>query len=115
MCGVYGFKPSWSLVPQYPASAVEPFSHMGPITRSVADAATMLTVMAGEDARDRASLPCTTDFSAALGEEVDWSGIRIAWSPDLGYAALEPEVAAAAEAAAQRFAGLGCRIEEDHP
>ena len=80
MCGVYGFKPSWSLVPQYPASAVEPFSHMGPITRSVADAAAMLTVMAGEDARDRASLPCTTDFSAALGKEIDWSGIRIAWS-----------------------------------
>ena len=115
LCGVYGFKPSWSLVPQYPASAVELFSHMGPITRSVADAAAMLTVIAGEDVRDRASLPCTTDFSAALEEEVDWEGIRIAWSPDLGYAAVDPEVLAVTAEAARCFAELGCLIEEDHP
>ena len=115
-CGVYGIKPSWSLVPQYPSSAVELFSHVGPITRSVADAAEMLTVMAGADVRDRASLPCDVDFAAELRScDPDLSGLKVAWSPDLGFASVEPAVADRAYAAARRFEEMGCTVAIDHP
>ena len=112
-CGVYGLKPSWGLIPQYPASAVELFSHLGPMTRTVADAALMLNVMAGADPRDRLSLPTETDYFAAL--EGNIAGLRVAWSPDLGYALVDPEVREIVEKAALRFEELGCHVEEAHP
>ena len=112
-CGVYGLKPSWGLIPQYPASAVELFSHLGPMTRTVADAALMLNVMAGADPRDRLSIPAETDYLAAL--EGDIAGLRIAWSPDLGYALIDPEVREIVTKAAERFGELGCHVEEAHP
>lgn len=115
MCGVYGLKPSWSLIPQYPASPVELLSHLGPLTRSVSDAACMLTVMAGSDVRDRCSLPNDIDFTSALKKEEDLTGLKVAWSPDLGYAAVNPEVGKAVAVAAKRFEELGCDIVEDHP
>ena len=112
-CGIYGLKPSWGLIPQYPASAVELFSHLGPMTRTVADAALMLNVMAGADPRDRLSLPTEIDYLAALEEDV--AGLRVAWSPDLGYALVDPEVREIVEKAALRFEELGCHVEEAHP
>ena len=112
-CGIYGLKPSWGLIPQYPASAVELFSHLGPMTRTVADAALMLNVMAGADPRDRLSLPTETDYLIAL--EGDVAGLRVAWSPDLGYALVDPEVREIVTKAALRFQELGCHVEEAHP
>ncbi len=112
-CGLYGLKPSWGLVPQYPASAVELFSHVGPITRTVRDAALMLTVMAGTDPRDRLSLPTQIDFLE--GMEGSIAGLRVAWSGDLGYAPIEAEVRELAATAAARFGELGCHLEEAHP
>lgn len=112
-CGLYGLKPSWGLIPQYPASVVELLSHIGPITRTVRDAALMLTVMAGADPRDRLSLPVQTDFLSAMEGSI--AGLRVAWSPDLGYAAIDPEVREIAAAAARRFGELGCHVEEAHP
>lgn len=116
-CGIYGLKPSWGLIPQYPSSPIELFSHTGPMTRTVADAALMLTVMAGADARDRLSLPDETDYLAALNDQNTnhLAGLRVAWSPDLGHARVDPEVRAIVERAAARFGELGCHIEEDHP
>ena len=111
--GHYGLKPSWALVPQYPASVIELFSHLGPMTRTVRDAALFLNVMAGPDARDRTSLPVDTDYLAAL--EGDIAGLRVAWSPDLGYAPVDPEVRRIAASAARRFEELGCHVEEAHP
>ncbi len=112
-CGLYGLKPSWGRIPQYPASVVELFSHTGPITRTVRDAALMLTAMAGADPLDRLSLPAETDFLQAM--EGPLPGLRVAWSPDLGYAPVDPEVREITASAAARFGELGCEVEEAHP
>ena len=112
-CGIYGLKPSWGLIPQYPASAVELFSHLGPMTRTVADSALMLNIMAGADPRDRLSFPTETDYLASLEGSI--AGLRVAWSPDLGYALIDPEVRDIVAKAALRFEELGCHVEEAHP
>ena len=112
-CGIYGLKPSWGLIPQYPASAVELFSHLGPMTRTVADSALMLNIMAGADPRDRLSFSTETDYLASL--EGGIAGLRVAWSPDLGYALIDPEVRDIVAKAALRFEELGCHVEEAHP
>ncbi|HEX2282917.1 MAG TPA: amidase [Thermomicrobiales bacterium] len=111
--GIFGLKPSFGLVPQYPASAMELFSHVGPMTRTVADAALMLTVMAGEDVRDRLSWSSGIDYLAALKPDV--SGLRVAWSPDLGYARLDPDVRAVTEAAVGLLRDLGCEVVDATP
>jgi aspartyl-tRNA(Asn)/glutamyl-tRNA(Gln) amidotransferase subunit A len=113
-CGVYGLKPSLGLIPQYPPSAMCDLSHMGPMTRTVADSALLLTETAGADARDRFSWTSGIDYLATL-DDLDLHGKRIAWSPDLGYAPVEPEVRTIAEAAAKRFLELGCSVEEVNP
>ncbi|MGH2531785.1 MAG: amidase [Thermomicrobiales bacterium] len=113
-CGIFGIKPSFGLVPQYPPSAVGDLSHLGPMTRTVRDAALLLSVTAGADARDRLSWSSGIDYLASLdGGSI--AGPRVAWSPDLGYAPVEPAVRQAAEAAALRFAEFGCTVEEATP
>ncbi len=112
-CGIFGLKPSWGLVPKYPASAVEPLAHEGPMTRTVRDAALMLNVIAGADPRDRLSWSSGIDYLAAL--EGGISGLRVAWTPDLGYAPVAPEVRSITARAAARFTELGCHVEEVHP
>lgn len=109
--GCFGLKPSFGRVPIYPPSALEPISHAGPMTWHVRDAALMMNVIAGPDERDRNSLPADgTDYLAACEGGIE--GWRVAWSPDLGYAPVEPEVRNLTEAAARRFAELGCEVEE---
>jgi aspartyl-tRNA(Asn)/glutamyl-tRNA(Gln) amidotransferase subunit A len=114
-CGAVGLKAQLWRVPIYPNSANEALGHLGPITRTVRDSALLLDVIAGPDERDRLSLPAYQgSFLRAC--EGDLRGLRVAWSRDLGYAAVDPEVAAICEAAAQRFASdLGCELEEAHP
>ncbi|MBX2865960.1 MAG: amidase [Leptolyngbyaceae cyanobacterium MAG.088] len=112
-CGTYGFKPSWGLVPIYPASAVELMSHLGPITRTVRDAAFMLTVMAGADPRDPRSISTDIDYLSASEESI--AGLRIAWSPDLGYASVTDEIRQITTKAAMKFEELGCHVEEVNP
>jgi len=110
-CGVFGLKPTCGLVPVYPAAATGTLTHMGPMSRTVRDAALMLQVMAGPDDRDPLSLPSTSaNFAAAL--EAGVRDLRVAWSPTLGYATVDPEVRAVTEAAAKRFQGLGCRMDQ---
>jgi aspartyl-tRNA(Asn)/glutamyl-tRNA(Gln) amidotransferase subunit A len=114
LCGIFGHKPSFGLVPQYPASAVGDLSHLGPMTRTVRDAALLLDVVAGADPRDRLSHSTGVDHLAACEGGIE--GLRVAWSPDLGYAPVEPAVRAATTAAAMRFADdLGCHVEEVNP
>ena len=90
-CNVVGFRPSPGRVPHWPTDDVwEPLSVQGPIARSVADAALLLSVMAGPDPR----VPIAIDepgerFRAPL--ERDFAGTRVAWSPDLGRYEVEPE------------------------
>lgn len=116
--GIFGIKPSVGRVPVYPASALGDLSHVGPMTRTVADAALFLSVLAGPDERDRNSLPAEKfDYLAAVeqGRRDGLQGLRIAWSRDFGYIPVEPEVAAATEKAAQRFSELGAEVEEANP
>ncbi len=113
-CGVYGIKPTLGRVPQYagagPPTVPNHFSQAGPMTRTVRDAAMLLQVLAGYDARDPGSIrQAPPDFLAAL--DVDLKDTRIAWSPDYGYAAVDPEVVEAARRAAGAFEQMGCAVE----
>ncbi len=110
-CGVFGFKPSFGRVPNWPGGGGAMLRHIGTITRTVADMAAALDVMAGPDARDLLSLPQTGDKYTASHD----SGIRgtcIAYSPNLGYARVDPEVAALCERAAKRFGEAGATVEQ---
>ena len=114
-CGVVGFKPSLGRVPNYPsANGWTAFSVVGPMARTVRDAALLLSVMAGPDDRDPLSLPDTgDDYARATEREV--RALRVAWSADLGYAAVDPEVQSLCAAAAKMFENFGCVLEEAHP
>jgi aspartyl-tRNA(Asn)/glutamyl-tRNA(Gln) amidotransferase subunit A len=112
-CGIFGFKQSFGLVPQYPPSAVGDLSHLGPMTRTVRDAAMMLNAMAGADARDRLSWSSDIDYTRDLDFGV--RGLRIAWSPTLGYARVASDVQQSTERAAMAFRELGCEVEHVDP
>ena len=110
-CGVFGLKPSYGRVPQFPVSNNDLSTHNGPLTRTVADAALMLGVMAGPDEMDRTSLPdAPADYVGALHAGV--RGLRVAFSPDLDTLRVEPDVAAVVRDAARVFQTLGCAVDE---
>jgi aspartyl-tRNA(Asn)/glutamyl-tRNA(Gln) amidotransferase subunit A len=109
--GVFGIKATFGRVPAYPASPLGLLSNVGPMTRHVRDAALMLNVMSRPDHRDPYSLPPENrDWLDGIEDGV--RGLRIAYSPDLGYARVDPEIAAACAAAARQFDDLGARVEE---
>ncbi len=109
-CGVFGFKPSFGRVPYWPVPNNDLISHIGPITRTVADAALMMEVMAGPDDRDQTSLEAPPEpYLARL--EADMKGKRIAWSPDLGYLRVDPEIRAICEKAVAAFEETGAIVE----
>jgi aspartyl-tRNA(Asn)/glutamyl-tRNA(Gln) amidotransferase subunit A len=84
------------------------------MTRSVTDAALMLNVLALPDARDWQALPFDTrDWRSGIDQGV--AGMRIAWSPDLGYAKVDAEVAAIVRKAVDVFTDLGAKVEEKSP
>ena len=110
-CGVFGIKPSFGRVPYYPVSTGDMTSHMGPMSRTVADSALMLEVMAGPHPLDYTTLEAgPAHYLARLHEGV--RGKRIAFSPDLGHARVDPDVAALVRKAAERFTELGATVEE---
>ena len=113
--GIFGLKPSFGRIPAYPPSGAWSLSHIGPMTRTVADAALMLSVCAGPDERDQFSLPAERqDYVKALARGV--KGLRVAYSDDLGFAeAVDPEVRAVCAEAARAFGELGCRVETVKP
>jgi aspartyl-tRNA(Asn)/glutamyl-tRNA(Gln) amidotransferase subunit A len=109
--GVVGHKPSSGRVPLYPPSRWGTLSCAGPMARSVTDAALLLTVLAGPDARDWYALPPDgRDYRVGLDDGV--RGLRLAYSPDLGLTTVQPDVAARVKAAVQLLAGLGAHVEE---
>ena len=111
--GIFGIKPSQGRVPRfggYGRPSANHFSQSGPMTRNVADCALLLQVLAGPDSRDVTSLRETPpDFSADLRAGV--RGMRLAWSPDFGYAGVDPEVLQVTEKAARLFEELGATVE----
>ncbi|MBE7941412.1 MULTISPECIES: amidase [Ramlibacter] len=113
-CGNYGIKPSFGRVPAYPLSPFGTVAHLGPHTLDVRDAALALNVMKRPDARDWHSLPPNDDdYTATLEDGL--KGLRVAWSPTLGYARVDPEVAAACERAVRTLADLGAHVEQVDP
>lgn len=109
-CGVFGLKPSFGRVPYTTGTPATHLAHIGPITRSVADARSMLNVLSGPSSIDRYSLP-----KQLLEFHEDVSSLRLAWSPDLGYANVETEIVEASEQAAYSLRSIGCRVEEASP
>jgi aspartyl-tRNA(Asn)/glutamyl-tRNA(Gln) amidotransferase subunit A len=114
-CGIPGLKPSFGRVPAFPLSPMGTVAHLGPHARSVEDLALMLTVISRPDARDWTSLPYDPrDYRVGVRDGVH--GLRVAFSPDLGYVRnVDPEVAAAVRAAAESFAALGAHVDELAP
>jgi aspartyl-tRNA(Asn)/glutamyl-tRNA(Gln) amidotransferase subunit A len=106
-CGIFGLKPSRGRIPIYPLLAGwealdRRVAHLGPLTRTVADAALMMEVMTGSDDRDPLSLPGKKiSFARELMKGI--RGFRIAWSTDLGNTVADPLVRKAVESAAQVF------------
>jgi aspartyl-tRNA(Asn)/glutamyl-tRNA(Gln) amidotransferase subunit A len=114
-CGNFGLKPSFGRVPAYPLSPFGTVAHLGPHTMSVRDAALMLNVLAQPDARDWTSLPYDArDYTVGLEDGL--RGLRIAWSPALGYAKnVHPEIAAACARAIDDLRSAGARIDAVDP
>jgi aspartyl-tRNA(Asn)/glutamyl-tRNA(Gln) amidotransferase subunit A len=114
-CGNFGLKPSFGRVPAYPLSPFGSVAHLGPHTMGVQDAALMMNVLAQPDARDWTSLPYDgVDYLKDLDKGV--KGLRIAYSPTLGFAKnIHPEIAAAINQAAKQFEALGAMVEQIDP
>jgi len=113
-CGIFGLKPSFGRVPAWPLSPTGTVSHLGPMTRGVADAATMMNVITRPDARDWHSLPYDpVDYRDELDAGID--GMRVAWSPRLGQFDVDAEVAAITAAAVQAFVDAGAHVDAVDP
>ncbi|WP_183314245.1 amidase [Halomonas fontilapidosi] len=112
--GVFGFKPSFGWTPQWPPATEPTLSHLGPLTRTVRDAVSMLNVIGRYDYRDPYAL---------RGQPEDWGqdldrglhGLRIAYSPALGYAQVDWQVAHRVAEAARKLESLGAEVVEIHP
>ena len=114
-CGLVGFKPSYGRVPEYPSfPGWDNFGHLGPLARTVRDAAALLDAIAGGDDRDPVSLP-REPGSYVEACDKDVRGLHVAWSADLGYARVDPVVQALCENAAAEFENLGCHVEVVNP
>jgi len=111
--GTTTIKPTYGRAPLYPASPFGTLAHAGPMTRTAADAALLLDVMAEPDTRDPWALAPAAPTVEQLGRSM--AGLRIAVSPALGHAVVDPGVAAAFAAAVDIFAALGARVEEVEP
>jgi amidase len=113
-CNIVGLRPAGGRVPSWPAPAAwTTMSVDGPMARSVADVALLLSVMAGAD--ERAPLSMREEpsvFAAPLDREVQ--GTRIAWHRTLGLP-FDPDVTAVVDAQRKTFEELGCLVTEDEP
>jgi aspartyl-tRNA(Asn)/glutamyl-tRNA(Gln) amidotransferase subunit A len=115
-CGVVGVKPSYGRVPiTHGFPGWDHVSHIGPLARTVRDAAAVLDVIAGGDDRDRESLPGREPGSYLDACETGIKGLNVAWTPDLGYARVDPEVLELTGDAAAEFEALGCHVEVVNP
>ena len=113
--GIYGIKPTQGRVSSFSGVPGSPLANytrqQGPLTRTVQDAALLLQVMAGYDSRDPGSLRSSVpNFLESVTRGV--SGLKIGWSPDYGYAAVDNEVLTISESAANVFTELGCTVIE---
>ncbi|WP_042264340.1 amidase family protein [Paraburkholderia heleia] len=115
--GTFGFKPSFGRVPHAPRGPFGLLSHIGPMTRCVADAARILTVISRPDSRDWYALPHdSSDYELGLKCKPTPGSVRIAYSPSLGLAVTpEASVLEAVQRAADTFRDLGARVQQEDP
>jgi aspartyl-tRNA(Asn)/glutamyl-tRNA(Gln) amidotransferase subunit A len=124
--GLYGMKASMGRVPLYPGvkderypgvSSWEALEHIGPMSRTVADSALMLSVIAGPDDRDNRTLPIEAGFDWMESLKGDLKGLKVAYTLDWGgYAAVDPRVRKIVTDAVKVFErDLGCVVEEANP
>jgi amidase len=114
-CNLVGFRPTPGRVPSWPAvNAWDTLAVMGPMARTVADAALLFSAMAGPDPRAPTSLdePGSV-FSKSLTRR--FKGAGIAWSRDMGGLPMDPRVNAVLEPQLKVFRALGCKLEEATP
>jgi len=114
-CGVYGLKPQFGRIPSWPRhDSWSSLNHEGPITRTVRDAAALLDILSGPDERDRTSLPSSgVNYLRACEGEIH--GLKVAWSPNLGYGKVDPRVNEICQKAVKAFGEMGCLVEEASP
>jgi amidase len=112
-CGVVGFRTSPGLVPYYPKLlGWDSIGVTGPMARTVADTALMLSVVAGPDDRSPISYDVDTSAFPRAVKSPSIKGWRVAWTPDLnGLIPVDGEVARVAEAATRVFRSLGAKVE----
>jgi aspartyl-tRNA(Asn)/glutamyl-tRNA(Gln) amidotransferase subunit A len=115
LCGVVGMKPTGGRIPQaILGGRYNTWVHHGPITRTVTENALMLNVLAGPDPSDPTSLPADDiNYVAELNNDI--RGWRVAYSPDLGYAQVDSEVADICQTAVRAFEDLGAHVTEATP
>lgn len=113
-CGIVGFKPTHGRVPMFPASPFGPLAHAGPLTRTVEDAALLMDILSLPDYRDPTSLaPPQSTYREEFNREV--TGLHVAYSRDLGFAAVDPEVANIVEAVVTRIDEAGLHVTVEDP
>jgi len=113
-CGVFGHKPSYGRIPQWPVSNNDYTTHNGPMTWTVGDSALMMSIMAGPDDWDRTSLDAApADYQGKLNRGI--KGLRVAWSPNLDGLRVDPEVAEVVKRAVVAFKETGAKVEEVTP
>jgi len=113
-CGIFALKPTYGRIPLYPASPFGTLAHAGPMTRTVEDAALMMDVLTLPDSRDWSALPPPHE-SHLTGLDSGVAGLRIAFSPTLGYVKVDPQVEARVRAAVGILAELGAVVDEVDP
>lgn len=109
--GIFGLYPTAGRIPYYPLSILGTMSQCGPMTRTVSDGALMFSAMSGPDPRDPIHLN---------NNEIDWrgflemgiAGLRVAYSPTLGFASVNADVARVVDDAVSVLARLGARVRQ---
>jgi aspartyl-tRNA(Asn)/glutamyl-tRNA(Gln) amidotransferase subunit A len=113
-CGVVGHKPTFGEVPHWPGSPFGTLAHAGPMTWTVADAALMMNVLTGTDPRDPHAAPRRgVDYLGAIEGGV--KGLKIAYSPTLGFVDVDREVADTVRRAVTVLEDLGAVVVETDP
>jgi Asp-tRNA(Asn)/Glu-tRNA(Gln) amidotransferase A subunit family amidase len=110
LCGLFGIKAQFARVPLFPVPATPTLAHVGPLARTVRDAALLLGAISGHDRRDPFAVAAPVpDYLGACDQSI--KGMRIAWSPTFGYARSDPEIVQICETAARSFEQMGCTVE----
>ncbi|GAA1138033.1 amidase [Nesterenkonia lutea] len=118
--GTVAIKATYGTVPMYPASPFGTLAHAGPMARTVTDTALLLDVISGFDSRDWSALPSpsrsfTADLQSLETESSPLAGVRIGYSPTLGFGTNDPEVEQRVREAVEVLASLGAEVDQVDP